>query len=338
MKRIANILFGLMLTGSALAQDYTFTNNNVVPFSLNPALVGNANTMRFSLDYRMQWPTLDNHYNTTRLSFDMPFYKHVSSLGVSYVRDNLANVFYDNQFSAIYSHNIRLEDDYYIRLGVQVSFVMDYLDGDLTLRDMMDDKGQTIAGESIDPSAQNHLSYADFSFGGAFVIENMLTVGASVYHIGEPNNGFDDDEAQQLGRKYVFHVNYMHDLESRSGLWGRRDMSGTYLFGSASYQQQSVPVSGSSKDRNYKLACLSVGAMTNPVLFGVSDKYDFSSSYGNLNTVSLMVGGNYRGLQLYYIFDLYTSKKDNGSWSHELSFVYVMPDRHYRYACPIVYW
>jgi hypothetical protein len=74
----------------------------------------------------------------------------------------------------------------------------------------------------------------------------------------------------------VFHVNYIQDMESRSGLWGRRDLSGTYFFGSGSYQQQSVEMDGASKTRTYRLAALSVGALTNPVLFGVSDKYDFT--------------------------------------------------------------
>ncbi len=326
------------MAASAAAQaDYTFTNNNVIPFSLNPALVGNANAMRFGLNYRMQWPTLDNHYTTTRISYDQNFYKQMASVGVSFTRDNEANVFKKNEIAAAYSHNIRLEDEYFIRLGVQMAFNLNYYDGDLVFDD-------SYAGEGKDPiptndeATQSHSNYVDFSFGAAFVMENKLTVGGSIYHIGQPNNGFDDKEATRLGRRYVFHANYIQDLESRSGLWGRRDVSGTYLFGSANYQQQSCDVDGNDSKRTYRLASLNVGCMTNPVIFGVADKYDFTSSLGNLNVLSFMVGANYKGLQGYYIFDLYTSKKDNGSWSHEFALVYVIPPKHYRYSCPIVYW
>ncbi len=338
MRKIAIILASLLLSGTAYAQlDYTFTNNNVVPFSLNPALAGNANAMRFGLDYRMQWPSLANKYTTTRISFDENFYKQMASIGVSIMRDNLADIFKDNEISAVYSHNVRLQDGYFIRLGLQVSLNLNYFSND-GITD--DGYAYWLKGETP-PSTENisnSCNYLDFSFGTAFVIENKLTVGAAVYHIGEPNDGFEDKESQSLGRKYVFHVNYIQDMESRSGLWGRRDLSSTYFFGSGSYQQQSVETNTNGDTRVYRLAGLSVGALTNPVLFGVSDKYDFSSSYGNLNVLSFMLGANYKGLQAYYIFDLYTSKKDNGSWSHELSLVYVVPPKHYRYSCPIVYW
>lgn len=338
MKRIASILTGVLLAASAAAQDYTFNNNNVIPFCLNPALVGNANAMRFGLNYRMQWPTLDNHYTTTRLSYDQNFYKQMSSVGVSFTRDNEANVFKKNEIAAVYSHNIRLEDEYFIRLGVQLAMNLNYYDASgLTFDDSYTGEGNPTI-ETIDDVKEDHRNFFDFSFGGAFVWENKLTVGGAVYHIGQPENGFDEKSSQKLGRRYVFHVNYMQDLESRAGLWGRRSESSTYILASAAYQQQAAEVDNADDRRIYRLASLNIGCMTNPVMFGVADKYDFTSSLGNLNVISFMVGANYKGLQGYYIFDLYTSKKDNGSWSHEFAIVYVIPPKHYRYSCPIVYW
>lgn len=326
------------MAASAVAQDFTFTNNNVIPFSLNPAMVGNANAMRFGINHRMQWPTLDNSYTTTRISYDQNFYKQMASLGFSYTRDNQANVFKQNELAAVYSHNIRLEDEYFVRLGVQLAFNYNYYDSGLTFDDSYAGEGQNTLPTN-DEVTENHAAFMDFSFGAAFVWDNRLTVGGSVYHIGQPNNGFDEKEASQLGRRYVFHVNYMQDLESRAGLWGRRSESGTYLFGSANYQQQSVDVQGSEDDKRvFRMAAINLGCMTNPVLFGVADKIDFTQSYGGLNVLSFMVGANYKGLQAYYIFDLYTSKKDNGSWSHEFAIVYVIPPKHYRYSCPVVYW
>ena len=340
MKRIAIALAGLvaaMFTAQA-QPDYTFTNNNVVPFSLNPSLVGNSNAMRFAIDYRMQWPALDNHYTTTRLSYDQNFYKQMASAGVSFTRDNEANVFKKNEIAALYSHNIRLKDEYFVRLGLQIALNMNYLDQNRTYDDQWVGSYTKTLPESNESLEDSRVNYLDFSFGAAFVIPDKLTVGGSVYHIGQPNNGFEEREASKLGRRYVFHVNYMQDLEARSGLWGRRDLSSTYVFGTAAYQQQAVEVEGGDGKRTYRLASLNIGAMTNPVIFGVADKYDFTSSEGNLNVLSFMVGAHWKGLQAYYIFDLYTSKKDNGSWSHELSLVYVIPPKHYRYSCPVVYW
>ena len=331
MKRILVILASLFLSGAALAQDYTFTNNNVVPFGMNPSLVGNANAMRFGLDYRMQWPTLSNKYNTLRITYDQPIYKQMCNIGVSYTRDNEAGIINHNEFAATYSQNIRLQDEYFVRLGVTFSFFNNHLDTDLTFDDQYVRPG-TLLPSSIDDVSETNVNFVDFSFGAAFVMENKLTVGAALYHIGEPNNGFDDLESSTLGRRFVVHANYIQDMESRAGLWGRRDLSSTYFFGSLNYQQQEA------LGRTYHLGTISAGAMTNPILFGASYKYDFASAYGKLNILSFMVGANWKGLQAYYIFDLYTSKKNNGSWSHEFSIVYVLPPKHYKYSCPIIYW
>jgi hypothetical protein len=54
--------------------------------------------------------------------------------------------------------------------------------------------------------------------------------------------------------------------------------------------------------------------------------------------ISFMVGGYYKGFQLYYIFDLFTSDKKNGSWSNEISLIYTFPQENKKNRCPVVYW
>lgn len=63
------------------AQDYSLSNHNVVPFSLNPSSVGAANTLRLGVNYRMQWPMLSNSYHTVRVSYDQNVYKQMCSVG-----------------------------------------------------------------------------------------------------------------------------------------------------------------------------------------------------------------------------------------------------------------
>ena len=40
---------------------------------------------------------------------------------------------------------------------------------------------------------------------------------------------------------------------------------------------------------------------------------------------------------IYYVFDLFTSDKKNGSWSNELSLIYTMPTKK-ECLCPVTYW
>ena len=74
------LLFCVKVNG----QDYTFSNHNIVPFSLNPALAGNANAIRIATNYRQQWMNLGNRYHTARVSYDQNFYKQMCSLGFAY--------------------------------------------------------------------------------------------------------------------------------------------------------------------------------------------------------------------------------------------------------------
>ena len=129
------ILIGLgSLLSSVWAQDYSFSNHNMVPFSLNPALAGAANAVRFGLNYRQQWPALGNKYHTVRASYDQNFYKQMCSVGVAYSYDNMAAGTYQvNEFDVVYCHTFRLKEHFCIRLGVQGTVFANFRGGDCTI-------------------------------------------------------------------------------------------------------------------------------------------------------------------------------------------------------------
>jgi type IX secretion system PorP/SprF family membrane protein len=326
MKKLLLITVGFICFAQILySQDYSFSNHNIVPFSQNPSLAGNANAPRFGLNYRMQWPTLGNKYHTVRASYDQNFYKQMCSVGAAFSHDNMAGgIIQVNELDLVYAHTINLKEFYYIRMGLQVGLFANYLDWNkLTFEDQYDPGTGSVLPHSIETTAQSDRSLLDFSFGATFVIENLLTVGGAVYHISQPENGFAKEEENTLYRKFVVNANFIQDLQYANGLFGRNDVSGNYFFANASYQQQA----------DFKLAYLGVGVSIDPLLIGASLKNDLKE----VNTLSLMLGGQFKGLQAYYIYDFFTSKKKNGSWSHEISFIYILK-RTEKYPCPVVYW
>ena len=312
--------------GFCRAQDYTFSNHNIVPFSLNPALAGNANAMRIGLNYRQQWLSLGNRYHTVRASYDQNVYKQACSLGASYTYDNMANGIYQtNEFALAYAHTFRLREAVYIRLGLQAALFANYLDwNNLVFEDQYDSRARKVMPGSIEEIVTDSRIFPDFTFGTCFVVENKLSVGGSVCHMIEPNNGFAKLEQNKLYRKFVAHANFTQDLEGNRGLWGREGvLSEKYFFANISYQQQ----------YNFKLAHLGVGVALSPLIVGASVKNDM----GDIYTASFMLGGAFKGFQLYYIFDLPIYTKKNGSWSHELSLIYIW-QREEKYSCPVIYW
>ena len=311
---------------SAFAQDYSFPNHNLVPFTLNPSIVGNANAIRGSLDFRQQWPALDNHYTTLRASFDKNVYKRMCSVGASYTFDDMSNgVYRTNEFALVYSHAFQLDDEMYLRLGLQGSYFLNYFGFDkLVYGDQYDASNGSVDPNTIEDASNSSCSLFDFSFGAMFNIQNKFSIGASVYHIGEPDNGFIKKSANSLSRKFVVHANYIVDLLYSNGLRGRKDLSDTYLFFNGTYQQMA----------DFKLAYIGAGLYLNPVIFGIAEKFNLDEEY----VTSFMIGGSYKGFQLYYVYDLFTgSHGGNGSWSHEIALIYIHQDKE-KYPCPVTYW
>lgn len=312
----------LMAVGMVMAQDYSLSNHNVVPFSLNPSSAGAANALRLGVNYRMQWPTLSNNFHTVRVSYDQNVYKQMCSVGAAYSYDQQSNVFGTHEFDVVYAHTFRCAPKHFIRLGLQASVFLNQLNLDgLTFGDQFDPSTGNMLPSSVEQWENQSKAFFDFSVGASYVFEHKLMVGFAVYHLAEPDNGFVPN-TQNLHRKYVAQVNFVQDLKLNHGLKSQ-GFSDNYFFANASYQQQ---------DR-FKQAYIGVGVCYEPVILGVSYKTDIDQ----VHTASFTVGGYYKGFQLYYVFDLFTSDRKNGSWSNEISLIYTMPFKK-KNLCPVVYW
>jgi type IX secretion system PorP/SprF family membrane protein len=304
------------------AQDYSLSNHNVVPFSLNPSSVGAANTLRLGVNYRMQWPMLSNNYHTVRVSYDQNVYKQMCSVGAAYSYDQMSNVFGVHEFDVVYAHTIKCADKHFIRLGLQGSVISNQLNlNNVTFGDQYDEATGNILSSTVEGFENQNKTFFDFSVGASYVFEHKLMLGFSVYHIAEPDNGFQPN-MQRLSRKFVGQATFIQDLKLDHGLKSY-GFSENYFFANASYQQQA----------DFKQFHIGAGICYQPVILGVSYKTDIDE----VHTASFTIGGYYKGFQLYYVFDLFTSDKKNGSWSNELSLIYTMPAKK-KCECPVTYW
>lgn len=325
MNGLHKIIFvlGLILSQAiSYAQDYNFSNHNTVPYSLNPASVGEANAIRLGVNYRMQWPVLNNNYHTVRVSYDQNVYKRMCSVGAFYTYDQMSSVYSVNEFGVVYSHTIRCAEKHFIRLGLQGSVFYNKVDySSLTFGDQYDSNG-FIAPGSMENLENTSKTFFDFAVGASYVFENHLTVGFAVYHVAQPENGFYD-ESSYLPRRYVGSVKFVQDLKLNRGLMSQ-GFSDNYFFANVNYQHQ----------EDYKSAYLGVGVCFEPIIVGAA----YKTNLDNVHTPSFMVGGYYKGFQLYYIFDIFASDKKNGSWSNEISLIYTFPQQNKKNRCPVVYW
>ena len=324
MKKLILILM-MGLGGMVSAQDFSLVNHNLTPFSINPSAAGNAKDIRFGLNYRQQWMVLGNRYHTIRFSFDESFHQKKCAVGFAYSYDNMANGVYDvNEFSLVYAHAIKLREEWSLRLGVQGSLFLNKLGYDkIKYGDQYDSNTRRPSFETLESFDNDVRNCFDVSVGASFIIESKLTLGAAIYHISEPSNGFMELKDNTLERKYVVHINYLQDLQYKNGLWGRESLSGNYLFLNGAYKKQG----------DFQMLNAGVGVAWEPLIVGVNDK----NSLSGVNVIGLMAGAHHKGLQVFYVYDLFTSSKKNGSWSHELTLIYIIKKIE-KYPCPVTYW
>lgn len=325
MKKLIFILFTIALHIPAIAQDYTFSNHNIVPFSLNPSLAGNAYAPRVAINYRQQWPSLGNRYHTVRLSYDQNFYKRICSFGAFYTMDDMANgSVRTNELGVTYSHAIKLIDNHIIRLGLQFSCFYNHYGNDFEFGDQYDNGSGKILPNSSETDYEDAYAFiADFAVGAAYVFENHLTLGVSAYHITTPDNGIAERENDKLYCRMNAHANYVQNLSNGNGLFGRQVLSDRYLFLNTAFQKQ----------KDFQQVYGGAGMFLSPIIFGFSTKYDLD----DIIIFSPMLGLSYKNFQAYYVFDFFTGDKGNGSWSHEISLIYTF-NKHEKYPCPVVYW
>jgi type IX secretion system PorP/SprF family membrane protein len=110
------------------AQDSHFSQYNLVPFWLNPAMVAGTNDVDVGVIYRTQYTGLNNPYNTYGAFADAAINKKRSKnyyfgLGVGFLQDNNQNVQYKSSLAALsLSYHLRVTRNNSISVGFQPFF------------------------------------------------------------------------------------------------------------------------------------------------------------------------------------------------------------------------
>jgi len=192
------LFFNIGLKGS-FAQDPVFSQFYSAPLQLNPALTGIAYGANFSINYRNQWPALNNAYQTYAVSYDQFFTAFNSGIGISVQSDNAGNgILKTNKISAFYSYRVKINRDWQIRFGMEAGFFQTRLDwSKLVFLDQLDPEfgpispgGTPYPSEEEQPQNLNQTHF-DMSVGGV-VYSEKLYVGVAIKHLNTPGQGYLD--------------------------------------------------------------------------------------------------------------------------------------------------
>ena len=205
--RVVLLILTLSLgLSAARAQDPHFSQFFASPLTLNPAYTGMFNGLyRGAVNYRNQWPTINNAFTTGTASFDMPIMTgrlpEFDRWGVGTLAlfdRSGTNILNNTHLSLSTAYHKGLDGNGYHRLtiGFQGSFTSKSLDvSKADFEDELTALGFTgVTMENFGTTGRVNINYFDLQTGilysGTTNGENNFYAGASLYHVNRPNESF----------------------------------------------------------------------------------------------------------------------------------------------------
>lgn len=203
MKKINNIatifsFTGLICTSVIFAQDARFAQSYSNPLRINPALMGANHDIKFGMNYRSQWGTIDKGYKTYSFTGMYPIIlkdnKGKFDVGVNVMNDKAG---------AFKTSDMALAIDYCKELSANNSLCLSLMGGYVTKS--MDITNETFDSQYIqgaynaanpanEATLNTKVSHPDLGFGFLWFYNPIKTVsrvnaymGLAGYHLNQPN-------------------------------------------------------------------------------------------------------------------------------------------------------
>lgn len=319
--RLAWLFFYCVIPGIAWGQDVQYSQYYANPIYLNPALVGSTGMTRLGVNFRNQWPALDQTFIAFTAYVD--HYEERWNSGFGLIFQGVNESFTGTNWSEVglaYSYRLQLGANSFIQAGMQGSFISrDASDGGIIYGSDLD----VNTGVTPDPTSEiQRLVRTMDSHAGIVYYGRKVWLGAAVSHLLQPNISYLVGGTSRLPRKISLHGGYRFELVP--------GYTTDYLTNAK--QDRSLSVGFNYKQQG-QFSQLDLGAEVyfEPLAFGLWYR-GLPMKYGFPNHESLvtMVGiGLNSGLDVGYSFDFPISSFGLGrsGGSHELSVRFVFSSR-----------
>jgi type IX secretion system PorP/SprF family membrane protein len=284
----------------AFAQDPTFSQFYANRLYLNPAFAGTANCPRLNLNYRNQWPGIDNSFITYTASYDQQVDAISGGIGALVMRDIAGEgVLSTTSAALMYSYQFRVNRKWSIRAGFQGTFVQKSIDvSNLRFGDQIDPR-RGFVYQSSEQINNDNVIYPDFS-AGLLGFSDKYYFGFAAHHLTQPNEGFIDGADLPLRYTAHFGAVYPFGLRNEDMTWSPNVI----------YQQQA-----GNQELNFGLY-----VTKGPVVVGAWTRLDDSYIF--------LLGLQQDNFKVGYSYDVTNSLlSDRTNGSHEISFSYLFPCR-----------
>lgn len=222
LKKLLFLFFLVCTITTVQAQDPVFSQFYAAPLQLNPAFAGSTYEPRITVNYRNEFPSIDQAYVTYAASYEQFLEPLNSALGLMVMTDNQGNGIYKtSRFTATYGYRVQVNRDFSIKFGVEAGFAQSTVDwNQLVFLDQIDPitgtvdaNGNPFPTEEVRPINTSN-SYFDMST-GILAYSKSFYAGVSAKHLNTPDEtilGTDNQLNGGLPMRLTLHGGYQLDF------------------------------------------------------------------------------------------------------------------------------
>ena len=204
LKKKLIIIIIYFLPGLIQSQHIIYSQYYSSPLTLNPSMTGLGEFGRFGINYRNQWTSIGDGFNSYSTWFDYNFLKSNFSVGLNFSGEelNISN-YSSNHISPSISYEININSNMIIRSGFQINYSSIGFDNSkLIFFDQLGPSG-LIGLTSENLNNFNRRSFFNLNY-GILIFSEKFWVGTSIYNLLQPDISLSNQE-NNLRRNYLLH-------------------------------------------------------------------------------------------------------------------------------------
>lgn len=315
MKNLLILLFLIFSVNFTCGQDVIFSQNFLVPETLNTSFTGALRSSKIGSVHRSQWRNSNFKTTSSFVFFDTWFEEYKSGVGISFLNQKeSASSYTFNQVNFNYAMAFQISDTWFFRPSVSAGFGMkNYGFQNLVLEDQINLNNGIINTSSIDPLLlRSNRVFFDFSSSILFNNDDSWA-GLTVKHLNKPNISLTENGNTPLDIFVSAHANILIPLFNNY----RNDFIGmSKIFFLTNYMMQ-----GDFNLLDFGMQYVvdnrfSIGILASTSPNSVPDESSIISS------VRTFAGIRWNGFRFGYSYDINTTKLLDTGGIHEFSIAY----------------
>jgi type IX secretion system PorP/SprF family membrane protein len=327
VRLVLTIVFFIVFVVKSMAQDPVFTQNFLVPETLNSAFTGLSESNSAGLLHRSQWPNLNLQIDSEFAFINTWNEKINSGIGLSVInqRQNFTNYNF-TKVDINYAYKVQLTDEWVFHPSLSVGYANRVFNSNnISFEDQIDILNGVVNQNTLEPSVVNEkINYFDFSTGMLLNNEDFF-IGTSLKHLNKPNVSVLSNGNAPLDMFFSVNLGYQFTIADYVDII------------SFPFETKLRLTSNYIKQGSFRRIDLGGALVYSNYFFGLSANSNlqgFSGGSTTFNSFSLFGGLNYEHLQFGYSYDFNTLKGLNTGGVYELSVLYRFDLYSKCYTCP----